>query len=241
MDNVIKQQEDVNVLEDSMELFARYLIFLLSFPPGVPECINSTECDDSDPCTQDVCDTNGLCQNPTLVCDDFNACTLDFCNASGCQNIPNVLCDDGNGCTDEYCNATDGQCYYTTQNCSNFTDVCNIGYCDPIAPKPDNCFQRSVVCPRKNNCTIAFCEVNRSGCTNQTLDCSGGILSAVIGITAGVLAAIIVAAIIACAGLAGGGAYAVANTVNEDATSEVLNNPLFQGKGAEGSNPLYGV
>jgi len=69
------------------------------------------DCDDSDPCTVDMCDPQTGCQNTAINCDDGNACTADTCDpASGCQNTPDegAACDDGNPCTNATCQ--DGSC-----------------------------------------------------------------------------------------------------------------------------------
>ena len=43
-------------------------------------------CDDNNPCTQDVCDPSTGCAHTDLVCDDGDACTADTCDVvSGCQ------------------------------------------------------------------------------------------------------------------------------------------------------------
>jgi len=77
------------------------------------------------------------------------------------------------------------------------------------------------------------------GCTNQTLDCNHlAIVGIIAGLTAGVIAAIILAAL-ACAALAGGGAYAVNNSINKNSEAQVIGNPLYVGAQAEQSNPLH--
>jgi hypothetical protein len=78
-----------------------------------------------------------------------------------------------------------------------------------------------------------------SGCTNTTLDCFAGLGAIIGGLTAGVIAAIVAAGLIALAACAGGGTYAVTTQMNEDHSSEVMNNPLFTGSGAECSNPIH--
>jgi hypothetical protein len=58
-------------------------------------------------------------------------------------------------------------------------------------------------------------------------------------LAAGVIAAIIVAAIIAGCALAGGGAYAANNALNQEHASEVMNNPLYCGNEHEHHNPIH--
>ncbi|HEU5154897.1 MAG TPA: hypothetical protein VFU03_09225, partial [Gemmatimonadales bacterium] len=104
-------------------------------------CSVNAECNDANPCTQDVCvaatgqcqstplpngqpcdDANpctigGTCQSGScgtlLSCNDGSACTLDSCNPAtgGCVNAP-VTCDDGNPCTVDSCNGATGACTF---------------------------------------------------------------------------------------------------------------------------------
>jgi len=151
----------------------------------------------------------------------------------------------GDGCVDYFCNATDGTCYYISRaaNCDNLTNICNIGYCDPTAPQDAQCFQRSVICPHANNCTLAFCYDNSTsgqmGCYNTTLDCFVSYGALIGGLAAGVVAAIVLAALIACCAIAGGGAYAVAGVRSAEQETEVICNPLFTGAGSECHNPIH--
>jgi agmatine/peptidylarginine deiminase len=68
-------------------------------------CTVDSDCDDGDPCTDDVCGVSGSCEYSfnTAPCDDGVACTDgDTCDGAGfCQTgTPNDgLCDDGNVCT----------------------------------------------------------------------------------------------------------------------------------------------
>lgn len=223
---------------------------ICQFCPSCPECAVDGDCDDTNGCTIDYCENSTalgvlVCIYSPVDCDDLDACTTDFCNQTGCQHLPATLCDDNNGCTDDFCNSTSGACYYYDRSvqCANLSDICNIGYCDPTAPTDAQCFQQGIVCPRENNCTLSFCYLNASqtgtaGCNNQSLDCSA-FIGVVAGITAGVIAAIVAAAIIAACALAGGGAYAANNALNQDAHSEVMNNPLYQGNEHEHHNPIH--
>jgi hypothetical protein len=81
--------------------------------------------------------------------------------------------------------------------------------------------------------------VSVAGCVNTTLDCVAVISGVIIGLTTGIIAAIVVAAVIAACALAGGGAYAANNALNQDATTEVMSNPLYCGNESEHHNPLH--
>jgi len=62
-----------------------------------------TSCNDGDTCTTgDVCNALGACAGTPYSCDDSNPCTTDVCNGSGgCFNFPGGSgpCDDGDACT----------------------------------------------------------------------------------------------------------------------------------------------
>jgi len=53
------------------------------------ECVGSDpiECNDGDPCTDDICDPILGCTYPETDCDDGNPGTLDICLGDGCNNI----------------------------------------------------------------------------------------------------------------------------------------------------------
>ncbi|TFH21478.1 MAG: hypothetical protein E4H03_10580, partial [Myxococcales bacterium] len=78
-------------------------------------CTIDADCDDSNACTQDTCNTgNGLCtNNPTplngTACDDGVACTIDTCQSGACVGVEN--CPVG-------------------QICNALTDVCEVPVTD---------------------------------------------------------------------------------------------------------------
>jgi hypothetical protein len=71
-------------------------------------CLVAADCEDGNPCTDDVCDAAGGCQNPynTAPCDDGLFCTLaDVCSAGACvgsgDRCPGQVCnEDANTCVD---------------------------------------------------------------------------------------------------------------------------------------------
>ena len=63
-------------------------------------------CFDTNPCTQDSCDTaTGFCRHDPVVCDDANPCTADSCDPNsslGCRFVAlpvGTACDDSNPCS----------------------------------------------------------------------------------------------------------------------------------------------
>lgn len=74
-------------------------------------CNTAADCDDGDPCTDDICN-NGACENPSIGgccasasdCNDNDPCTLDSCENNVCVNDPDPdVCDDGIDCTVDAC------------------------------------------------------------------------------------------------------------------------------------------
>jgi hypothetical protein len=67
-------------------------------------CTADTQCDDGNPCTDDICDQTGSCTNTnnSAVCDDGDSCTVnDTCSGgicvSGAPDCSGTGCDDCNG------------------------------------------------------------------------------------------------------------------------------------------------
>ena len=74
---------------------------------SAPECEVDEDCDDSNICTDDICDV-GVCEysNNNDTCDDGNLCTVsDTCDA--------------------------GTCVAIAKDCSSLDDQCNLGVCNP--------------------------------------------------------------------------------------------------------------
>jgi hypothetical protein len=99
-------------------------------PPPPPGCTGSDDCDDGNPCTENLCDNGtGTCSNPPIAgcvpcdtvadCDDGDVCTENSCVAGRCVSDPVPGCGDGCVCT--------GQA--AGEPCVNDNDCC-VGYCD---------------------------------------------------------------------------------------------------------------
>ena len=86
--------------------------------------LEGTNCDDGDPCTvTDHC-AAGVCEGTAVECNDGNPCTDDLCDgAQGCQFVENTLpCDDGDPCTvGDLCAA--GDCAGTPVSCDCHTQA----------------------------------------------------------------------------------------------------------------------
>ncbi len=134
------------------------------------------QCDDGNPCTDDLCSVNLGCSHVvnTAPCDDGNACTVgDTCGEGACQPGTAPLdCDDDNVCTDDSCDPESGcQHAANTAPCDdgNFctaSDLCEGGKCTSKEP---------VDCDDDNVCTTDLCSP-LTGCVHikNGLPCTDG-------------------------------------------------------------------
>jgi len=157
------------------------------------ECLANADCNDGDPCTDDLCDgPNGcsttpndceddnvctdcscdpvagcICQpvaQPT-ACDDQNICTIgDHCSEDQCVGVP-MPCDDNLDCTADSCNSA-GECVHELMAGACLID----GVCYSTGPHPANpclvCSPQApaVWTPLNGN----SCDADGSGCTLDT-------------------------------------------------------------------------
>ncbi len=98
------------------------------------------DCDDKNPCTDDLCNFVLGCQHfdNSVVCNDLNACTAnEFCSKGSCGGGVPIVCDDKNGCTDDTCDPQKGCVFVNnTASCSDGNacttgDTCKDGQCGP--------------------------------------------------------------------------------------------------------------
>jgi ribosomal protein S11 len=128
------------------------------------------DCDDKNPCTDDVCKPAVGCVHSanTAACDaDGNACTAgDTCSNSTC--VPGVAkkCDDGLACTQDSCNPQTGNCVFDGaafdgDPCDADGSVCSVG----DACKSGSCVKGTALkCDDGNPCTQDACDAVL-GCT----------------------------------------------------------------------------
>jgi len=76
---------------------------------GCLQTSNAEPCDDGDACTgSDACADGACAGGGPTDCNDSNACTQDLCDAfSGCSNVP-IVCDDSDECTTDTCDPVQG-------------------------------------------------------------------------------------------------------------------------------------
>lgn len=106
------------------------------------ECLTAFSCNDSNPCTDDVCNPDGTCSNPQRVgfCDDGDPCTTtDTCVGEVCVGTV-VDCNAAapNSCLFGTCDPGTGACQFTAKPdgvlCNDddpctALDVCTGGFC----------------------------------------------------------------------------------------------------------------
>jgi hypothetical protein len=131
-------------------------------------CFGNADCDDANPCTDDVCDTaTGQCQHPPVpdgtVCDDQNACTTGGSCRTGICGRP-VVCADTNPCTEDSCDPATGACLHPPLQCDD-GNPCTIDTCAAtgacvFTPTPN------APCDDGNVCTHGdFCDAPPGGGT----------------------------------------------------------------------------
>jgi hypothetical protein len=154
---------------------------------GAEGCVNTpldaTECKDGDPCTvADHCES-GVCVGDPVQCDDNNPCTQDICTPQGgCDVLPATgSCDDDDPCTvADQCQ--DGDCVGTAVSCDcqedgdcgalEDGDLCNgTLYCD-TAQFPYKCAVKAdtvVECPEAEGhhapCLEPWCNPLTGACS----------------------------------------------------------------------------
>ncbi len=156
----------------------------------VAGCANDDDCDDSNPCTDDVCNA-GTCENTNNdanscdngdYCDGAEACNAGVCEA-GADPCPGQFCDEDNdACVD--C-LVDGDC--DDGNFCDGAETCNAGTCEAGAdPCPgqlcdeatDACVDclADADCDDGNPCTDDVCNAGTCQNTNDdTNSCDDGV------------------------------------------------------------------
>jgi hypothetical protein len=158
-------------------------------------------CDDGDLCTDDDQCSAGVCAGTAATCDDGNICTADSCDsavedpAKRCVNdgtdISTVGCMPNTNCaTDFTCQGNArGDCVAANiVDCSEMTDGCNVGQCDPangqcvtVALQDGDACNDDDECTIGDVCTAGNCAPtgtlacnDNNGCTNDSCDVQSG-------------------------------------------------------------------
>ncbi len=138
-------------------------------------CVGSSPlvCDDTNPCTDDSCDSGSGCvfTNNSDSCDDGNACTtVDQCESGACVGSDPPICDDTNPCTDDSCDSGSGCVFDNNTNFCDDGDACTtVDQCDSgscVGSDP-------LVCDDGDFCNGAESCDSGSGCLPGTDPCDG--------------------------------------------------------------------
>jgi len=117
---------------------------------------NDGLCDDGDPCTDvDFCSAGECAPGPATDCNDDNPCTEDVCTPEeGCVNntLSGSACDDGNPCTDgDVCD--DGECVFAKPTECDDANSCTQDSCDPMVGCTTDPLS-GMQCDDENACTV---------------------------------------------------------------------------------------
>lgn len=145
----------------------------LCIPTGKP-----LDCDDSNPCTADLCIASKGCQHlgasvDGKPCDDGDACTaVESCQGGTCTTSGPTSCEDGNGCTADSCvsdkgckhdgAALDGKACDDASACT-LGDACAAGSCKA---------GKTLACDDGAACTVDSCDATK-GCQHDALLLAG--------------------------------------------------------------------
>ena len=162
---------------------------------GPGGCVNNAGCNDSNPCTDDVC-TMSQCfhTNNAVACNDNNACTTnDVCQGGACGGAP-VVCAPLDACHLGVCDAVTGMCSNPAKpdgdpcddnDACTQMDACQAGTCTGANPVVcaalDTCHDMGMCSPVTGMCSDpvkpdgSACS-DSDGCT-QTDTCLAGVCS----------------------------------------------------------------
>ncbi len=158
---------------------------------GACKSTKPTNCDDSNSCTQDLCDPAKGCVYQKLVdgtvCNDGDSCTQsDKCSNGICLGGPKLVCNDSEPCTTDSCDPKKG-CVYTAlpdgdlcndnNNCTS-DESCLKGKCTPKGKKDaDNDGHLPTSCGGDDcddNCATCF-PGQPEVCDDFDNDCKSGV------------------------------------------------------------------
>ncbi len=159
--------------------------------PATGDCFNVLrDCDDQDPCTEDILRLDGTCAHRDIPgccrsnadcplstrcavfsCDlDTNVC-VESSNQNCCANDDD--CDDGINCTIDTCEEATGTCFYQPVICDDpLNDLCAVNECSESSGQ---CVQQQRSCDDADMCTMDRCVPTTGECLHvQSLFCDDG-------------------------------------------------------------------
>ena len=130
-------------------------------------CVSGTAkvCDDSNPCTNDGCDSaTAACKNlpNAATCTDGDACSIgDGCSAGACKVGAAKVCSDSDTCTNDTCDSSSGNCVFKAitgcgGNCQAALDCKDGNPCTDDACVNGKCAfpANTATCDDANGCTL---------------------------------------------------------------------------------------
>jgi len=140
------------------------------------DCIDiPVDCDDRNPCTDDVCNQFHGCLHHPVSCDDSDDCTSDWCSKDqgGCRHAP-VTCDDNDPTTVDTCHQNPDHpgiplCTHEYLPCDDGIK-CTI---DELDDKTGECHHYPKNCERhsKDKCIISECSEDLGICVSSRKKC----------------------------------------------------------------------
>lgn len=113
---------------------------------GCPAARDAVDCNDSNPCTTDSCDSAEGCRTEAVTCTAPDACTVSMCapDTGACVDAP-VQCDAG-----QECNLDSGQCEDTSVPATGCNNPNIVLTCDLFGYS--GCCPDGLSCHFNNNC-----------------------------------------------------------------------------------------
>jgi hypothetical protein len=212
-------------------------------------------CEDGLFCTVDSCNITTGCVHSETRCDDQNLCTIDICNEANQTCGHKFACDDGMFCTIDSC-LPDGSCLHSSRACNLEIDIggssCFIVACNEKRARCEKRIAPTAEIDVCGDCIELFSTnlstlVGTSSATinkNQLACLSSWVMPTVIAasITTAAIAGIVIAAVIGViiVLIAGSlGTYELVRRAGVARSKSAVENPLYQSKQNEGSNPVF--
>ncbi len=134
-----------------------------------PPCSTNADCADSNPCSTNERCVAGSCVVDPVNCDDGNPCTDDICDClQGCLNPP--ICNDGFSCTTDTCDPDTLACTFTPSN-TVCNQECSNGTC--VADPDSNTIDPVTGCTVVPKPMGTGCSADGNPCTDDVCDGAG--------------------------------------------------------------------
>jgi len=206
----------------------------------VPQCIDSSDCNDRTNCTTDAC-VAGKCVFTPITCPASTKCSFTTCKPSiGCYT-QNLTCTGQTACNVVSCDPSIG-CVTKNITCPPSTDPCFTTICDD----KKGCDKSPKICNiTAVNCTTPVCNqtcylknicVPQINTGEENAPPTTIILAATISTAA--IAGIAVGAIVVVGAIGGGAVVAAAGGAGAGGVTAVFSNPVYAGTAMSGTNPI---